>query len=88
MSFNINNKLSFTDSFHFLSTSLDSLAKILGWHDFKYLSQEFDSDLLDLVKQKGFYPYEYMSGFEKFKETLPTKEKVYNSLAGKKISDK
>ena len=30
---------------------------------FNYLSQEFDN-VLDLVKQKGFYPHEYMSDFE------------------------
>ena len=34
--------------------------------DFQYLSQEFNSDILDLVKQKRFDPYEYMSDFEKF----------------------
>ena len=34
--------------------------------DFQYLSQEFISDILDLVKQKGFDPYEYMSDFKKF----------------------
>ena len=48
------------------------------------LSQEFNNKVLDLVKQKGFYPYEYMSGFEKFKEILPSKKKFYNSLTGKK----
>ena len=36
--------------------------------DFQYLTQEFDSNILDLVNQKGFYPYEYMSDFEKFKK--------------------
>ena len=41
-----------------------------------------------IVKQKGFYPYEYMSDFEKFKEKLPSKGKFYSSLTGKKISDK
>ena len=30
------------------------------------MSQEFDGKVLYLAKQKGFYPYEYMSGFEKF----------------------
>ena len=35
MSFNINNKLSFTDSFQFLSSSFDSLIKNLGKDDFK-----------------------------------------------------
>ena len=31
-----------------------------------YLSQEFDSKVLDLIKQKGFNPFEYMSGFETY----------------------
>ena len=47
-----------------------------------------DSKVLCLVKQKGFYPYECMSGFEKFKEELPSKEKFYSLLMGKKISNK
>ena len=66
MNFTINNKLSFIDSFQFLSSSLDSLVKKLNKDYFKYLSQETDNNLLDLVKQKQFYPYEYMSDFEKF----------------------
>ena len=52
------------------------------------MSQEFDKNRLDLVKQKGFYPYEYMTHFEKFKEKLTSKEKFYSSLTGKRISDK
>ena len=52
MSFSTNNKLSFIDSFQFLSSSLDSLVKNLSNYDFKYLSQEFDNNVLDLVKQK------------------------------------
>ena len=67
MNFNINNKLIFVDSTQLLNFLLDSLVKNSGKHDFKYLSQEFDSKLLDLVKQKGFYSYEYMSDFQKFK---------------------
>ena len=62
MSFNINNKLVFIDSFQFLTFSLDSFVINLGEDDFKYLSQEFDSNILNLVKQKGFYSYEYVSG--------------------------
>ena len=88
MSFSINNNLSFIDSFQFLSSSLDSLVKNLAKYDFKYLSQEIDNNVLDLVKQKGFYPYEYMSDFEKFKEQLPSKEKFYSSLTGKKLVTK
>ena len=55
MSFTINNKLIFIDSSQFLSSSLDSLVENLNKDDFKCLSQEFDNNLLDLVKQKGFY---------------------------------
>ena len=48
------------------------------------LSQEFDSNVLDLVKQKRFYLYKNISDFEKFIEELPSKEKFYSSLGGKK----
>ena len=82
ISFNINNKLVFIDSFQFLSPSLDSLVKHLDKNYFKYLSQEFDSNVLDLVKQRGVYPYEYMSDFDKFKGELPNKEKFYSSFPG------
>ena len=88
ISFSINNKLSFIDSFQFLSSSSDIFVKNLGKNDFKYLSQEFNNNVLDIVKQKGFYPYEYMSDFEKFKEELPSKEKFYSSLQLKKIVTK
>ena len=65
MSFNINNELIFIDSFHFLSSSLDSSVKNFSKNGFKYLSQEFNGNVSDLVKQKGFYPYECMSDFSK-----------------------
>ena len=68
MSFSISNKLIFIDSFQFLSSSLDSLIQNLTNNNFKYLVQEFDNNVLDLLKQKGFYPYEYMSDFKNFEE--------------------
>ena len=37
------------------------------------MSQEFDNKVLDLVKRKEFYPYEYMNDFKKTKEQLPSK---------------
>ena len=55
MSFTIINKLPFIDSF-FLRFSLDSLVKNLGKDNFKYLGQELNSDVLDLIKQKEFHP--------------------------------
>ena len=51
-----------------MNSSLDALVKNLTDNDFKYLSQEFSGDLLELVKQKGVYPYECMDSFEKFSE--------------------
>ena len=49
----------------------------MGKDDFKYFNQEFDMDVLNLVKQKGFNCQE-----------LPSKEKFDSSLTDKKISDK
>ena len=70
VNFTINFKLSFIEIFQFLSSSLDSLdslVKNLNKDDFKYLSQQFDNNVFDLVKQKGNYPYQYLMDFEKFK---------------------
>ena len=49
------------------------------------MSQEIDNNVLDLGKQKGIYPYEYIGDSEKFKEQLPSKEKFYSLLTGKKL---
>ena len=87
ISLTINKKLTFIGNFQFLSSSLNSLVKNLSKNDFKYLSQEFHNNVLDLVKQKGFYPYEYTNDFEKFKEELPSKEKFYSSSTNRKIND-
>ena len=73
-SFSINNRLSFIDNFQFLSSSLDSLVKNLDKNDLKYLSQEFDNNVLIIICQKRFYTYEYMTNFKEFKEQLPSKE--------------
>ena len=60
------------------------MVKSLSNDHFKYLSQEIDSNVLNLIKQEGFYHDWYMSNFEKFKEKLPSKEKFHSSLIGKK----
>ena len=73
MSFIISNKLIFIDSFHLLSSLLDSFVRNLSKDDFRYCSQEFDTNVLDLVQQEEFYTYQFMSGFDKFKEKFPRK---------------
>ena len=73
MSFIINKRLGLIDSFQFLSSFLDTLVKNSNRDNVKYLSQEFDKDKLDLVREKRFYPYEFLTDFETFKEQIPSK---------------
>ena len=63
LAFTINIDLVFIDSMQFMNSSPDALVKNQSNNDFKYLSQEFCSDLAKLLKQKGVHPYEYMDSF-------------------------
>ena len=64
------------------------LVKNLSDKDFKYLIEESGSEYLELLKQKGAYPYEYMNNFERFnEEKLPAKKHFYSSIKDGKISD-
>ena len=72
MAFTVNNGLVFIDSIQFMNSSPDALVQIVSDIGFKYLLPEFNGDLLELVKQKGVYPYGYMDSSEKvFDEKLP-----------------
>ena len=53
MAFTIIKNLFFIDNMQFINSSLDVLVKNLTYNDFKHLSQEFNGNLLKLVKQKG-----------------------------------
>ena len=55
ISFSLTNKLVFINSFQFLSSSLDRLVKNLRENNLNHLSQECDSKVLDLVKQKVLF---------------------------------
>ena len=73
----------------FLNSSLDKLARNLSSEDFKYLSEEFSDDKLELVKKKGAYPYEYFNSFKKFGESkLPDIDCFFSSLKDCRISGK
>ena len=48
--------LVFTGSMQFLNSNLDLLLKNLSDNDFKYLSEEFSGEFLELAKHKGVYP--------------------------------
>ena len=51
-----------------MNSSLDKLVKNLTDNDFKYLTEAFGFKNLELLKQKGLYPYQYMDSFKKFNE--------------------
>ena len=56
MAFFLDKNLVFIDSMQFMNFSLDKLVKNLLDKDFKYLV-EFGSKNLEILKQKGAYPY-------------------------------
>ena len=80
MAFFLRKNLVFIDSMRFMNSSLDKLVKNLSDKDFKYLVEEFGSRNLEILKQKGAYPYEYMNSFERFNEkTLPARKYFFSS---------
>ena len=77
-------KLRFLDSYRFLSKGLSDVAKSLK--EFPILESEFEET--SLLKQKGFYPYEYIDSVERFKENkLPDISKFYSTLKQEGISE-
>ena len=95
VSFQLGN-LRFLDSLQFLGpgASLEKLAENL--QEFPHLKQQFPQvwtfnqpEYLDMLCQKGIYPYSYMTSFSRFEETsLPPKDAFKNDLTGDDISDK
>ena len=88
-------ELRFIDSFKFMSSRLDSLArnlvgstpsdskggkKLFGFENYSELQYE-------LLTRKGIYPYEYMTFWDKFKESLPPIEAFCSKLNMSKISE-
>ena len=52
----------------------------------EYIKNTYD---LNLLTEKGIYPYDYMDNWDKFDEKeLPPHECFYSELAGGNISDK
>ena len=92
MAFMLGNHLTFIDSFQFISSSLDKLVSNLPKDDLIYTSKVFKGKrlnlMLNLLSQKGVYPYDFMDSFEKFNQTeLPTKDQFYSILNDQHITD-
>jgi hypothetical protein len=57
-----------------------------GYDKFVYMQRWLKES--PLLIAKGVYPYEYMTGIERFQETeLPPKEQFYSRLTGEHISE-
>ena len=97
-------EMRFLDSLKFMKDSLDTLAKTLGEDQFGTLTSQMLPQIpketidgkrhdriesLKLLKQKGVFPYDYMTDFSKLSATsLPPKDAFYSQLNKTGISDK
>lgn len=83
--------LSFKDSFAFMPSSLEGLAKNLGGNTplTKRAISSYSETAQKLLLQKGVFPYKWFDGEDKFESTsLPDKVDFNNDLTGEDISDK
>ena len=79
----------FKDSLKFMSSSLGALVNNLPKDAFKNLLKYFTPKQAEILKQKGFYPYEYMDSEKKFNDTKPPPQGAfYSKLSGKGINNK
>lgn len=86
-------KIRFIDSYRFLSSSLDTLAKLLPKEKLKILKRERDflnytDTQFDLLRRKGVFPYDFVNSMDRLKTPhLPTKEQFHNRLTNRDITD-
>lgn len=82
-------EIRFLDSFRFLPSGLDTLAKNLKDCDFEQVKHHFpNKDDYSLLTQKGVYPYSWFDSVDKFVATsLPAKSEFFNLLSSEDIND-
>ena len=77
-------KIIFKDSLKFMASSLEALVNNLPEGALNNLNKYFTSEQVKLLKQKGFFPYDYMDNIEKLKDSKPPPQKAFYS----KLTDK
>ena len=81
-------KIVFKDSLKFMASSLEALVNNLPEGALNNLNKYFTPEQVKLLKQKGFFPYDYMDDIEKLKDKKPPSQKVfYSKLTGKGINN-
>ena len=81
-------KIVFKDSLKFMASSLEALVNNLPEGTLNNLNKYFTPEQVKLLKQKGFFPYDYMDNIEKLKDPKPPPQKAfYSKLTGKGINN-
>ena len=66
MACTIDKNLVFIDNMQVMNSILNKLVKNLTDNGFRHLSEEFCGDLLELISQKGVYPYDTWAALKRF----------------------
>ena len=81
-------KIVFKDSLKFMASSLEALVNNLPEGALNNLNKYFTPEQVKLLKQKGFFPYDYMDDIKKLKDKKPPPQKAfYSKLTGKGINN-
>ena len=81
-------KIVFKDSLKFMAPSLEALVNNLPEGALNNLEKYFTAEQVKLLKQKGFFPYDYLDNIEKLKDPTPPPQKAfYSKLTGKGINN-
>jgi hypothetical protein len=89
ISMQMGKRLVFVDSLNFLSGSLDSLVALLPDAETKMYTRYITkrSNLHELLKSKGIFPYDYMDNVSKLQDkALPPIEKFHDKLSDRPLS--
>jgi hypothetical protein len=78
-------RLRFVDTCQYLMASMDDMVK--GTKNFPHMRAHFPGDKVEMLLQKGVYPYEYMDKWDRFDETcLPPRSDFYSTLKEEEVS--
>lgn len=82
-------KLRFIDSFKFMASSIDTLAKNLESDQFHEIRKLFNNKTqFNLITKKGVFPYDFLDSHEKLNyPCLPPKSSFFNKLNDSNITD-
>lgn len=71
-----------------MSSSLEKLSSYLEDSQCKEVSRYFSGEKFELLRQKGVFPYNYVTSYEKLKTVaLPSKNDFYDVITDTMISD-